>query len=56
MIIAFVYIPIPLPHSYPLRYLTQEKWIPIFWRPILDILEFQQPGMIKVIRTVQALF
>ena len=43
-------------HSYLLRYLTQEKWIPIFWMPILDILDFQQPGMMKIMRTVQAIF
>ena len=46
----------PLTHSSPLRYLTQEKWIPTFWMPILDILDFQQPGMIKIMRTVQAIF
>ena len=43
-------------HSYPLRYLTQEKWMLIFWRPILNISDFQQPGIIKMIRTVQAIF
>ena len=31
-------------------------FIPTFWRTILNILDFQQPGMIKIIRTVQALF
>ena len=43
-------------HSYPLKYLTQEKWIPNFWSPILNIFDVQQPGMIKIIRTVQAIF
>ena len=40
-------------HSSPLRYLTQEKWIPTFWRPILNILDFQMPEMKKINRTVQ---
>ena len=42
-------------HSYPLRHLTQEKWMPTFWRQILNILDFQQPRMIKIKRTVQAI-
>ena len=25
-----------------------KKWIPTFWRSILNILDFQQPGMIKM--------
>ena len=45
----------PAVHSSPLRHLTKEKWIPAFWIPILDILDFQQPVMIKEMRTVQAL-
>ena len=40
-------------HSSSLRYLTQENWIPTFWRLILNIFDFQQPGMMKMIRTIQ---
>ena len=29
---------------------------PTFWRTILNILDFQQSGMIEIIKTVQALF
>ena len=45
-----------LEHNSPQRYLTQEKWIPTFWRPILNILDLQQPGMMKINRTGQAIF
>ena len=31
-------------------------FIPTFWRSILNILDFKQSGMMKIIRTVRALF
>ena len=31
-------------------------FIPTFWSPILNILDLQQSGMMKIIKTVQALF
>ena len=37
---------------------TINIFVPTFWRPILNVLDFQQSGMIviELIRTVQALF
>ena len=43
-------------HSSPLTYLTQQKWIPTFWMPILDILDFQLPELMKRMRTVPSSF
>ena len=43
-------------HSSPLRYLTQENWILTFLMPIFDVLDFQQTGMIKIMKTIQAIF
>ena len=54
-----IYLLFPLNTDLPWQNWPKAKidiFIPTFWSPILNILDLQQSGMIKIIRTVQALF